>query len=140
MSYTTPQDLADRYSALWNEPDAEVRRRTVRELWHEDGEHVLQPPQEMRKTARELGFAEPELKARGHVELEARVRRAYEDFVAPGTMTFRAVQDAERLGNVVKFRWEAVLAETGEPGGGGLEFLVLAEDGRIAEDYQFIES
>lgn len=140
MSYPDPQTVADRYAAVWNEPDPELRRRAVRELWHEDAVHVLQPPQEMREAARVIGFAEPELRARGHAELDARVNRAYEEFVAPGTMTFRAMPDAERLGNVVKFHWEAVLGETGEPGGCGLEFVVLGEDGRIAEDYQFIES
>ncbi|MFF0434455.1 hypothetical protein ACFYU9_19760 [Streptomyces sp. NPDC004327] len=140
MSYPDPQTVADRYAAVWNESDPEARRRAVRELWHEDGVHVLQPPQELREAARAIGFAEPELRARGHAELDARVNRAYEEFVASGTMTFRAVRDAERLGNVIKFRWEAVLGETGEAGGGGLEFVVLAEDGRIVEDYQFIES
>ena len=35
---------ADRYMALWNEPDAERRRRMIAELWTEDGSQILQPP------------------------------------------------------------------------------------------------
>jgi hypothetical protein len=76
MPKTDPQVLADRYAALWNEPDAELRRTGVAELWRADGVHVLQPPQEMRRSAVELGFADPVLAARGHRELEARVRTA----------------------------------------------------------------
>ncbi|MCX5215017.1 hypothetical protein OG689_38140 [Kitasatospora sp. NBC_00240] len=140
MPKTDPQVLADRYAALWNEPDAEARRTGVEELWRPDGVHVLQPPQEMRRSAVELGFADPVLEARGHRALEARVRRAHEEFVAPGGLLFRARADAERLHDVVKFHWEAVDTGTGEVGGVGLEFLLLDEDGRIRSDFQFIES
>jgi hypothetical protein len=42
---------ADRYLALWNEPDADRRRRMIAELWTEDGAHILQPPQEIREIA-----------------------------------------------------------------------------------------
>ena len=38
--------LAEQYLALWNEPDADRRRRTIAELWTQDGRHVLQPPQD----------------------------------------------------------------------------------------------
>ena len=31
------EQLADRYMALWNEPDADRRRRMIAELWTEDG-------------------------------------------------------------------------------------------------------
>src|SRR3954468_9983757 len=32
-------ELADRYLALWNEPDADRRGRTIAELWTHDGRH-----------------------------------------------------------------------------------------------------
>ncbi|MDJ0345160.1 hypothetical protein QMK19_31975 [Streptomyces sp. H10-C2] len=138
MPKSDAQELADRYVAVWNEPDAGVRRKLVSELWSPDGVHVLQAPQEMRKSAVELGFSDATLEARGHEELEVRVSRAYEDFVAPGEMVFRARRDAARLRNVVTFHWEA-LQRTGEVGAVGLEFLVLDEEDRITSDYQFIE-
>jgi hypothetical protein len=47
--------------------------------------------------------------------------------------------DAERLGDVVKFHWEA-LAKDGDAFGVGLNLLVLAADGRIERDYTFVES
>ncbi|GGS87097.1 hypothetical protein GCM10010156_51960 [Planobispora rosea] len=55
------QDLAGRYVALWNEPDAELRRKAIEDLWAEGGSHVLHPPQEIRETAARLGFDSPTL-------------------------------------------------------------------------------
>ena len=37
-------ELAEKYVALWNEPDADRRRRMIAELWTQDGRHILQPP------------------------------------------------------------------------------------------------
>src|SRR5262249_53913113 len=68
-----------------------------------------------------------------------RVTRAYEEFVAPGNFTFQPRDNADRLGNVVKFTWEMVPSDGGAAAGAGLEILVLDEDGRIKTDYQFIE-
>jgi hypothetical protein len=133
-----PKDIADRYVSIWNEPDADVRRRTIQELWTEDGRHVLQPPEDVRSTAATLGF-DAKLEARGHPALEARVARSHEEFVASGQFTFRSRDDAEGLDDVVKFHWEAIDRD-GAVAGVGLEFLVLDDDGRIRADYQFIES
>jgi len=80
----TPKKLAERYVALWNEPDAEARRTMIRELWPPAGEHVLDPPQELRKTANALGFDAPTLEIRGYQALEARATRAYEKLFASG--------------------------------------------------------
>lgn len=81
----------------------------------------------------------PSFQSRGHAELEARVKRAYEEFVADAGNSFRARDDGTRLGDVVKFRWEMVTS-SGEVAGVGLEFVLLDSDGRILTDYQFIES
>jgi hypothetical protein len=169
------EDLIQRYVALWNEPDPDRRRAAIRELWTAEAVHVLQPPADLRATAAAIGFDRPVLEARGHEALERRVARAHDEFVAPGTFTFRYRGDGERLHNVVKFRWEMVStaghdAAAGSIGrddnacagptaadvagptaadvagptaanvaGIGLEVLLLAPDGRIAADYQFIE-
>jgi hypothetical protein len=134
---TDPNELADRYVAIWNEPDPERRRAAVRELWSDRGVQLLKPPQEIRAVAATLDMT-PVLEARGHAALEARVTRAYDEFVAPGTLVFRSCDDADRVQDVVKFRWEAV-TPGGEPQGGGLQVLMLDPDGRIRLDYQFIE-
>ncbi|MER7765504.1 hypothetical protein [Kitasatospora sp. NPDC096140] len=134
---TSAQQLADRYAALWTESDAAARRGAIERLWAEDGTHLLHPPVEAREAAARVGFAEPVLEARGYEELEFRVARAHEEFVAPGEFTFRARPDAVRLRDVVRFTWEMVPVGGGEPVGGGTEFVVLDTDGRINADYQF---
>jgi hypothetical protein len=134
----TAAELADRYAALWNEPDADRRRRTIAELWTEDGRHILQPPQEIRAIAARPGLAMTAiLQARGYQEIEARAASVYEHWVGSEGLTFRGRDDAERLGDVVKFHWEAV-AKGGELFAVGLVLFVVAADGRIERDYTFV--
>jgi len=133
------EHLADRYLALWNEADPERRRRLIAELWTEDGSQILQPPQEMREIAASPGIGlVATLEARGHAELEARAATSYEHWVGSEGLSFGRRDDAERLGDVVKFHWEAV-DKGGEAFGGGLNVLVLAADGRIERDYTFVD-
>jgi hypothetical protein len=130
--------LAEKYMALWNEPDADRRRRTIAELWTEEGRHILQPPEEIRAVAARPGIALTAiLEARGYEEIEARAASAYEHWVGSEGLSFRGRDDAERLGDVVKFHWEAVTKD-GELAAVGLAFLVLAADGRIERDYTFV--
>jgi hypothetical protein len=131
-----PIELADRYVAVWNEPSPQVRRTTVRELWAEDGVHLLQPPEDAVTIAARPGLGLTAIfQARGHEELTARVESAYEEFVASGQMTFRRSGDVTRLHDMVRLSWEAVSG--GEVVGGGSDVLLLDVDGRIRADYQF---
>src|ERR1700754_1242918 len=101
-THTDVQTLVERHISLWNEPDPDVRRALVRELWAPDGEQILHPPEDMRAAGQALGFGAPKLEIRGHEALDLRVTRAYEDFVAPGEYVFRARDDAFRLRDLVK--------------------------------------
>jgi hypothetical protein len=131
-------DFAEKYVALWNEPDADRRRRMIAELWTADGRHILQPPQEIREIAAQPGIALTAiLEARGYEQIEARAASAYTHWVGSEGLSFRGRDDAERLGDVVKLHWEAV-AKDGTVFAVGLSFLILAADGRIARDYTFI--
>lgn len=132
-------EIVDRYVAVWNEADPARRRAAVGDLWAADGVHVLQPPVEMRDAAASVGFFDLVLEARGHAALDRRVARAHDEFVASGGYAFRSKGDAERLRDVVKFRWEMVRRDGGAVAAVGLEILVLGADGRITDDYQFIE-
>ncbi len=134
----TTKQLIDRYVAIWNQPDADRRRQGIAELWTEDALHVLQPTQEVQKAADTLRVT-PTFQVRGHAELEGRVTRAYEEFIADGENTFRAQGEGSRLADAIRFRWEMV-TKSGEVAGVGLEFVILAPDGRIRTDYQFLES
>ena len=132
-------ELVDRYVAVWNEPDAETRHRLVRELWAAGGTHVLEtPPEAIRDAARALGLPAPALVARGYDELDRRVDRAYQDFVAPGVYEFRSGGDAHRVGELVTFTWQMVATADGTVVGGGRSVLVLDTDGRIGRDHQWV--
>jgi hypothetical protein len=133
------EHLADRYMALWNEPDPDRRRQMIAELWTEDGSQILQPPQEMREIAASPGIGlAATLEARGHTELQARATTSYEHWVDSQGLSFRARGDAQRLGDVVKFHWEAV-TDDGSTAAVGLNVLVLAADGRIQRNYTFVD-
>jgi hypothetical protein len=138
MSRMTPQEIAQRYTAVWLEPDPEARRRAIAEVWAEDAVVLLQPPLEMKATAEELGVA-PSLRVRGHAELETRVTRAYEQFIAPGETVFRSRPDAQRLDDVIKFAWEMVPTGGDEVVASGMHVVVVDRDGRITHDYQFVD-
>jgi hypothetical protein len=130
--------LAEKYVALWNEPDADRRRRMIAKLWAQDGRHILQPPQEIRRIAAQPGIAMTAiLKAQGYEEIEARAASVYEHWVRSEGLSFRGRDDADRLGDVVKLHWQAV-AHDGTVFAVGLSFLVLAADGRIERDYTFL--
>ena len=138
ISSRSAAELAEKYVALWNEPDADRRRRMIAELWTEDGRHILQPPQEIRAIAAQPGMAMTAiLQTQGYEEIEARAASAYGHWVGSEGLRFRGRDDADRLGDVVKLHWEAV-AKDGTVFAVGLSFLVLAADGRIERDYTFI--
>ena len=125
--------------ALWNEPDAVRRRRMIAERWTEDGSQILQPPQELREIAASPGVGmEATLEARGHSELQARATTSYEHWVGSEGLSFRARDDAQRLGDVVKFHWQAI-ADDGSTAAVGLNVLVLAVDGRVQRNYTFVD-
>ena len=90
-------DFARRYIAMWNEPDADLRRKAIADLFAPDAAHYT-PSQEVH----------------GHTELEVRVTAAYEKWVKPGLHAFRAVPNANGHHNAVRFNWEMVSLPTGE--------------------------
>ncbi|HEY3559137.1 MAG TPA: hypothetical protein VGL05_16820 [Kribbella sp.] len=139
MNNNEAQELANRYVAVWNEPAADARRKAVEELWTENGVHLLEPPEEIVKRAKEIGVTAT-LEARGYEELTRRVTTAYGEFVAPGQFEFVPHGEAVVLRDLVKLRWAMVPAGGGEALAVGIDLLLLAPDGRIRTDYQFIEA
>jgi hypothetical protein len=135
-----PQEIADRYAALWNEPDPSRRREGVRALWTLNGAQVLlDPPQETRAAADQLRFRKPSFEVHGYEALEARVTRAYEMFIEPGEFLFRSSGVTTLLPDVIAVSWEIVSTTDSAHAGGGVDVLDLDDDGRIVTDYQFIE-
>lgn len=120
---TNATDLVNRYVAMWNEPDAEHRRRAIASLWADDAAHFT-----------------PSLEARGFQALEARVAGAYEKWVKDGGFVFRSSGNAEGHHGVVRFNWEMVPSTGGPAAAAGFDFLVLDDRGRIRLDYQFLDT
>jgi len=113
--------LADRYVAVWNERDAQARRRRLAELWRADGRTCYR-----------------ELDSRGHAAIEQRVASAHEKWVRDGGFVFRPRSIAGHR-RAVQLVWEMLPAGGGAVAGDGLNVLVLDDDGRIREDCQFPE-
>lgn len=123
MNQHTQNDLnqfVDRYMAVWNEADAELRYKSITELWTEDGVQFTQ--------SREI---------RGHQALFERISNNYETFVKARDFLFRLSGDVVEHHHAVKLTWEMVPANGGEVAGAGLIFLLLNHDGRVRFDYQF---
>jgi hypothetical protein len=135
-----PDDFAQRYVALWHEPDPDARRARIRELWIDDGRQLVEPPEDVRDGAEAVGFPPPALAVHGYDELEARVTHAYEQFVAPGEYRFQAAGRPARLEAVLTFHWEMVAVDGGDVAATGYDVFLLAPDNRIATSYQFVAS
>ena len=120
-SNESAEELAERYVAAWNEPDATVRRTAIAGLWVPEGEHYVRTQQ-----------------AKGYEALHQRVTGSHEKNVRDAGFRFVRAGDAQFLRDAVMFHWHMVPAAGGPVAALGLEFLVLAGDGRIAVDYQFI--
>jgi hypothetical protein len=116
------EDLAQRYVHIWNEADPAARRAQVAALWAENGTHYVR--------VREV---------HGHADLETRVATSHQTNVAERNYRFEVADGIERLRDVVKFNWRMVPKAGGAVVATGLIVCLLAEDGRIRIDYQFID-
>jgi hypothetical protein len=115
-------DLAQRYVHIWNETDPAGRRAQVAELWIENGTHYVR--------TREV---------HGHAELETRVSTSHQTNVTERHYRFELAGGVEQLRDMVKFNWRMVPDGGGAIAATGLIVLLLADDGRIRIDYQFID-
>jgi hypothetical protein len=114
-------NLIDRYTAVWNEPNVDARRAAVAALWAPDG-----------ATLHRL------IEARGYSALEARIAGAYEKWVRDKGYVFRPRGNAVAHHDMVKFNWEMGPPTGGEIVSVGLEYCLLETDGRIRCAYQFV--
>ena len=115
------QHLADRYIALWNEPDRDRRRTELVALWAPDGLHHAKSHT-----------------CHGYQALEERVTRSYERSIAPGVHVFVAAADVDGHHDVLRVRWHMKRKADDHVVATGCDVLVCGADGRIAADYQFI--
>jgi hypothetical protein len=118
---TTDLDrLLERCVAQWHEPDRAARRGRIEEIWAPDGANFTKS-----------------FEVHGHDALEERIRTTYEKWVRDAGCVFRP-RHADRHHDAVRFIWD-MASRDGTVMSVGVEFLLLAPDGRIRADYQFIE-
>jgi hypothetical protein len=112
-------EIVDSYVAVWNEPDADERRRRIRAVWAPEG-----------TTCYRL------LDARGYDAIEQRVVGSWDKWLREEKYAFRSKSVACHH-HVVKIDWVLTAVPAGAVEAAGLSFLILAPDGRIEHDYQF---
>jgi hypothetical protein len=122
MSMSHAEDLARRYVQIWNEADPAARRAEVKALWIETGSHYVR--------TREV---------HGHDDLEVRVATSHQTNVAERNYRFEVDGGVEQLRDMVKFNWRMAPNGGGAIAATGLIVALLADDGRIRIDYQFID-
>jgi hypothetical protein len=115
-----PNALADRYVALWNETDPQLRRKGVLELYLPDATYVFYRRNPIR----------------GHQAIIDQMAYTQEIY-RPMGYTFRSAHNAVGHHNLVRLNWVMVSIETGEMEMCGQDVLMLGDDGRIQTDYQF---
>jgi hypothetical protein len=116
------EDIAYRYVHIWNETDPATRRVQLAGLWIEDGTHYVR-----------------QREVRGHADLETRVATSHQANVTERNYKFEVGGGVEQLRDMVKFNWRMVPKSGGAIAATGLIVLLLADDGRIRIDYQFID-
>jgi hypothetical protein len=109
----------DAYVAVWNEPDAEIRRRRIATVWAPDG-----------TTCYRL------VDAHGHEQIESRVAGSFDRWLRDGKFIFRAVR-AARHHQAVKLNFAMLTTDAGKVEANGLACLLVDQTGRIVRDYQF---
>lgn len=122
MSDIDTEELAARYTAVFNEPDAAARDSAVAALWGADAR--------MCTAANEYV---------GLGAITKRVAAAYEKFIVVQGNVFRPLGSPDAHHDGVRIRWEMVPAAGGPAVSGGSQFLLLDADGRVRSDFQFID-
>lgn len=118
---TALERLIERYLALWNEPDAVLRREAIAELWAEAGTYVS---------------AQAEF--RGHTAIDGAVGEAHDQLIGKGYV-FTSANNGVGHHNTVRFNRNMVPAGGGPVAAIVFDFFLLDDAGRILADYQYID-
>ena len=112
--------VVDGYIAMWNETSPERRRAIIAETWTEDARYV-----------------DPIMEGEGPGGIDAMVAGAQQQF-SGHRFELSAGPDAHH--DRVRFAWRLVAAGGGAPVAAGVDFGVLAEDGRLRTVTGFLEA
>jgi hypothetical protein len=116
---TPTREVVDGYFAMWNERDPARRREIIEATWSPDASYI-----------------EPLMAVEGHDALNAGVEGLQSQF--PG----HAIRPTGRVDvhhDRVRWSWELVGPDGGEPLAGGTNVGVLAQDGRLCQVTGFFD-
>ena len=116
---TTPNTLASRYLATWNEADAERRQALIAGLWSPQGR-----------------YADPMMSGEGHEGIARMIEAARAQF--PG-LQFTARGEPDAHGPFTRFSWSLGPAD-GAPVAGGTDVARLDAAGRVVEVIGFLDT
>jgi hypothetical protein len=111
-------DLAERYIAMWREPDPERRRALIADLYGSDA-----------------AFYSDYATVKGRIGVEAEAAAAEDAYLSKGCV-FAPAGFSQRHHDVAMIYWRMSRADSAETTL-GCDLLVFDEDGRISADYQF---
>jgi hypothetical protein len=112
--------LVTRYLETWNEPDDEARLAAVAAVWADEGT-----------------YTDPLAAVVGHAAISGLVGAVQGQ--VPGHV-FRPVDGSiDAHGSVLRFQWELVPADGGEPLAVGFDVASTAGDGRITSVIGFLD-
>ena len=112
-------DLADRYIAMWNETDAKRRREIIARLWTDNARYV-----------------DPLMSSEGASGIDAMVQGVQERF--PGHR-FRRTSKVDAHNHCLRFGWELGPSPDAPPLVAGIDFGVIAADGRLQAITGFLD-
>jgi hypothetical protein len=110
--------VADKYIALWNEPDQVRRKDLIARAWTEDATYL-----------------DPMMEGRGHEQIDALVGAVHQRF--PGHV-FALSGQPDGHGDRVRFSWTLGAPEK-EPVAKGTDFGIVASDGRLKAITGFLD-
>lgn len=111
-------DLLDRYFAVWNQRDAEMRRDLIAQTWAEDASYL-----------------DPLMQGQGYLAIDRMVQNVQQQFAGH---QFRQIGVADAHHDRLRFSWELV-SESGPIVVAGTDFGVLAADGRFQSVTGFLD-
>ena len=117
---TTPAALVDRYFAMWNTTDDAARRDVVAATWTPDATYV-----------------DPLMTAEGHDGLDAMVRAVHEQYP---DHEFRLTGAVDAHHDRLRWQWDLTAPDGGAVLASGVDFAVVAADGRLAQVTGFLEA
>ena len=112
-----PTKVIDDYIASWNETDPQRRKAVIARIWAEGG-----------------AYRDPLMASDGHAGIDAMIAGVQGRFAG---LAMKRVSKIDSHNGQVRFSW-ALVPETGPAMGEGVDFGVLAADGRLAPLAGFI--